>query len=130
MKVLIIYLAPTLNTEVTKQNPCYPSPCGPYSQCREVNYSPSCSCLPNYIGQPPNCRPECVVNSECSGNKACIKEKCRDPCPGSCGFNAVCEVIAHNPTCTCIDGYIGDPFTQCNIKPQKREIITTIDIFS
>uniref|UniRef100_A0A8D8QWV8 EGF-like domain-containing protein n=1 Tax=Cacopsylla melanoneura TaxID=428564 RepID=A0A8D8QWV8_9HEMI len=47
-------------------NPCYPSPCGPYSQCRDIGGSPSCSCLPNYIGAPPNCRPECVMNSECA----------------------------------------------------------------
>ncbi|XP_026688067.1 neurogenic locus notch homolog protein 1-like, partial [Diaphorina citri] len=70
-------------------NPCYPSPCGPYSQCRDIGGSPSCSCLPNYIGAPPNCRPECVQNNDCSNDKACINEKCQDPCPGSCGYNAL-----------------------------------------
>lgn len=98
-------------------NPCIPSPCGPYSQCREVGGIPSCSCLPNYISVPPQCRPECTINSECSSNLACINQKCSDPCPGSCGFNAQCYVYNHIPTCTCEDSYTGDPFTHCHPKP-------------
>lgn len=76
--------------------------------------SPACSCLPNYLGTAPNCRPECVLNSECSGQLACINQKCIDPCPGSCGFEARCHVNNHVPICTCNDGYVGDPFIQCN----------------
>ncbi|KAL1451866.1 hypothetical protein WDU94_006202 [Cyamophila willieti] len=100
-------------------NPCAPSPCGPYSQCRNINGNPSCSCLPSYIGNPPYCRPECVMNSECASNLACINEKCRDPCPGSCGYNAQCKVINHTPICTCHEGFIGDPFTACSPKPPE-----------
>lgn len=95
-------------------NPCIPSPCGPNSECRAVGDQPACSCRPNFIGSPPNCRPECVVNTDCPSNRACISEKCRDPCPGSCGFNADCRVQNHIPICTCISGYSGDPFTQCS----------------
>ncbi|KRT79970.1 hypothetical protein AMK59_6537, partial [Oryctes borbonicus] len=69
-------------------NPCQPSPCGPNSQCRELNNQAVCSCLPSYIGSPPSCRPECVVSSECAPNKACIQQKCTDPCPGTCGLSA------------------------------------------
>lgn len=69
-------------------NPCHPSPCGLYAECRPIGDSPSCSCLPNYFGSPPNCRPECVVNSDCSSDKSCIAERCRNPCEGSCGFNS------------------------------------------
>ncbi|XP_026684041.1 LOW QUALITY PROTEIN: neurogenic locus notch homolog protein 1-like, partial [Diaphorina citri] len=101
------------------ENPCVPSPCGPYAQCRDINGSPSCSCLPNYIGAPPNCRPECVQNSECPYDKACIREKCADPCPGSCGYGAVCTVINHSPICTCPEGYIGDAFSSCYPKPPE-----------
>lgn len=97
-------------------DPCIPSPCGPNSQCRNINDQPSCSCLQNYIGSPPNCRPECVVNTDCPSQMACITEKCRDPCPGSCGFNAECRVQNHIPTCTCVAGFVGDPFTQCSPK--------------
>lgn len=100
------------------QNPCIPTPCGQNSQCRDIGGAPSCSCLVGYIGSPPNCRPECVINSECASNKACMREKCNDPCPGSCGYNAKCSVINHTPMCTCFEGYIGDPFTGCNPRPQ------------
>lgn len=100
-------------------NLCVPSPCGPYSQCRDIGGTPSCSCLPNYIGNPPNCRPECVINSECASNLACIREKCTDPCPGSCGANAECSVINHTPICQCAIGFTGDPFSNCYPKPLR-----------
>ncbi|XP_033611631.1 stabilin-1 [Cryptotermes secundus] len=98
-------------------DPCVPSPCGPNSQCRDIGGAPSCSCLANYMGVPPNCRPECSINSECPSNRACMREKCRDPCPGSCGAGAQCSVINHTPVCTCPEGYTGDPFTNCFPKP-------------
>lgn len=94
-------------------NPCIPSPCGPNSQCRVVGELPACSCLPNYIGRSPNCRPECTLNAECPSNLACINEKCQDPCLGSCGINSICTVIKHNPVCSCKNGYTGDPFSSC-----------------
>lgn len=74
--------------------------------------------MQNYIGVPPNCRPECSINSDCPADKACIREKCRDPCPGSCGLLARCSVINHTPSCVCPEGYTGDPFVGCNTMPQ------------
>jgi hypothetical protein len=68
--------------------PCVPSPCGPNAQCREVNGHEACTCLVGYVGAPPNCRPECVLNAECPSNKACIQQRCGDPCSGACGYNA------------------------------------------
>lgn len=106
-------------------NPCVPSPCGPYSQCRDLGGSPSCSCLEIYIGSPPNCRPECTVHSDCPSNRACMNEKCRDPCTGSCGTGAECNVINHTPICNCLAGYTGDPFTYCQVKPQEIEPIVS-----
>lgn len=94
-------------------NPCVPSPCGPNSQCRVIDGLPACSCLPNYVGRAPNCRPECVINEGCPGNLACQNEQCVDPCPGSCGVNTYCNVVKHNPVCICNEGYTGDPFTEC-----------------
>lgn len=70
---------------IVVQRPCHPSPCGQNSQCREINGQAVCSCIQGYIGSPPSCRPECVINSECPLNEACINQKCIDPCPGSCG---------------------------------------------
>lgn len=104
-------------------NPCEPSPCGPNSECRVVGDQASCACRANYIGSPPSCRPECVINNDCPTSQACITEKCQDPCSGSCGFNAECRVQNHIPICTCISGYEGDPFTQCS--PKRVVVVPT-----
>lgn len=102
-----------VETPVEPTNPCNPSPCGPNSQCKELNNQAICSCLPEYVGSPPSCRPECVISNECNRDKACILQKCKDPCPGMCGHNANCQTMNHSPICTCTSGYTGDPFTQC-----------------
>ena len=101
-------------------NVCQPSPCGPNAQCQISGNSPSCSCLPEFIGSPPYCKPECISNSECPTNLACINQKCRDPCPGSCGANAECRIISHTPMCVCSPGFVGDPFVQCIPKLGKK----------
>lgn len=103
--------------EIPSGNPCVPSPCGANSQCRVIGTQAACSCLPNYVGRPPSCRPECVINEECPGNLACQNERCKDPCPGSCGSFATCIVIKHVPVCQCLGGYTGDPFTGCAPAP-------------
>lgn len=118
---LYIAAVPALTPSLTPTNPCVPSPCGPHAECRDIGGSPSCSCTNNYIGTPPNCRPECTINSDCASNLACIREKCRDPCPGSCGANALCSVTNHLPICSCSEGYTGDPFTNCYPKPPPRK---------
>lgn len=97
------------------QNPCNPTPCGSNSQCRDVNNQAVCSCLLGYFGSPPSCRPECTSSSDCELNKACVNQKCIDPCPGTCGIAANCQVVNHNPICTCPASYTGDPFIQCKI---------------
>lgn len=98
---------------------CHPSPCGLNSQCRVVGEHEVCSCMPGFIGSPPNCRPECVVSSECAQNRACINEKCVDPCQSACGQYARCQVINHNPICSCSPGYTGDPIVRCVAIPRK-----------
>lgn len=110
------FVACTDITEVvpSERNPCVPSPCGPNSVCEIKSNHPVCSCRPNYSGTPPYCRPECVISQECPSNKACINEKCLDPCTGACGNNAKCVVINHTPLCSCLDGYKGDAFVGCN----------------
>lgn len=101
--------------------PCVPSPCGPNSECREISNTAVCTCQQNYIGVAPNCRPECTVNTDCPSNLACIRNKCSDPCPGSCGFEAICNVYNHVPVCTCPEGYTGDPFSSCQPKPIRKK---------
>lgn len=103
-------------------NPCVPSPCGPNSQCKEINGSPSCSCLSEYVGSPPNCRPECIINNECASNLACIQSKCKNPCQNTCGLNSECKVLNHIPNCVCQIGYTGDPFTSCSLIPTPAPV--------
>lgn len=102
-------------------NPCSSSPCGEYAECHLNGDSYSCSCLPDFIGNPPNCRPECISNSECPHNLACINQHCRDPCANQiCGQNADCHVVSHAAICECSTGYDGDPFVQCLVREIKR----------
>lgn len=100
-------------------NPCIPSPCGPYSTCKEINGHGVCSCQEGYTGMPPTCRPECVISTDCPQHQACIRQKCKDPCPGTCGVNARCQTINHNPICTCKAGFTGDPFVSCQLDKSK-----------
>ncbi|ROT61485.1 hypothetical protein C7M84_020737 [Penaeus vannamei] len=96
-------------------DPCALDPCGPYSSCRVVRNRPVCECLPGYYGAPPNCHPECTTNPDCPKYLACVNEACVDPCVGTCGVSADCQVVNHNPTCTCPRGYVGDPYIQCRL---------------
>lgn len=103
------------------RNPCFPSPCGANAVCKERNNAGSCTCLPEYYGDPySECRPECVMNNDCSKSKACVNNKCRDPCPGVCGRNAECYVVNHSPFCSCLSGYTGNPSIACQEIPKSR----------
>lgn len=104
-------------------NPCIPSPCGMNAICKEYNGAGSCSCLPEYHGNPyEGCRPECVINSDCTPQKACVKNKCQNPCAGTCGQNAECYVTNHLPSCTCIPGFTGDPYKYCILAPPPQRM--------
>lgn len=104
-------------------DPCNPSPCGANAICKERNNAGSCTCIPEYTGDPyTGCRPECVLNSECPRDRACINNKCRDPCPGMCGLYAECRVINHSPSCACLPGYTGNPLSACQLLPVASKI--------
>lgn len=105
---------------IAQVQPCVPSPCGPYSECLDIGGSAVCRCQENYIGIAPNCKPECTINTDCPLNLACIRNRCSDPCPGSCGFEAICSVFNHVPGCNCRDGYTGDPFSSCQQIPPRE----------
>lgn len=110
-------------------NPCNPSPCGINAVCQEQNRAGSCSCLPDYFGDPyTECRPECVMNSDCPKTKACRNLKCQDPCIGVCGLNSECHVTNHSPYCTCFAGYTGSPSTACH-EIQRRTTIKYISTY-
>jgi len=50
--------------------------------------------------------------------------KCKDPCVGSCGLNSECHVYNHIPQCTCLQGYVGNPFVSCYIQQIQCKNIT------
>lgn len=98
----------------TPRNPCNPSPCGPNAICKIENDYATCECISEYRGNPyEGCRPECIANSDCPMNQACIRNKCLDPCPGTCGVDALCTVSNHIPICTCPESFTGDAFRLC-----------------
>jgi len=93
-------------------DPCSKSPCGPNAQCNNG----ICICLSEYFGDPyVGCRPECVLSTDCSTDKACIRNRCVDPCPGTCGQNSLCNVINHTPMCSCPPGTDGNAFISCDV---------------
>lgn len=99
-------------------DPCNPSPCGSNAQCN----AGTCTCLPEYQGDPyVGCRPECVLNSDCPRDKACLRSKCVNPCSlDACAQNAICEVINHVPMCRCPPGFEGNALVQCQPVQCKR----------
>jgi len=102
-------------------DPCVPSPCGPNTRCRIMNGAAICECLQGYEGSPSTsgCRPECVISPDCPRNRACVNNKCVDPCIGVCGYDAICQTINHSPVCSCPPPTIGDPFVECKLQPGK-----------
>lgn len=98
--------------------PCNPSPCGPGAVCTTSGSSAICSCPSGTYGDAKStgCRPECVVSSECPRDRACVRNKCIDPCIGTCGNGAMCRVFDHAPICSCPPTTTGNPFTECTLK--------------
>ena len=103
------------------RDPCNPSPCGSNAVCKQHQGAVSCVCQQGYIGDPYlSCQPECILNSDCPHDKACVNNKCRDLCRGTCGISAECQVMNHSPSCSCLPGYAGNPFVSCQVvQPSK-----------
>lgn len=111
-------IPPPVENVVTEEEEC---DCGYNALCNAQGY---CECSPGYFGNPlVECRPECVINNDCPQTKACMNQKCEDPCAGSCGVNALCRVINHMAQCYCPDGFTGNPFSSCRpYVPPGREL--------
>lgn len=103
----------------TKPMPCVPSPCGTNARCQVKMDRETCVCAPGYFGNPHlGCRPECVVHTDCAVRLACVRQRCVNPCPGTCAPEAHCTVVNHRTVCNCPAGHTGDPFIRCNLIPQ------------
>lgn len=74
--------------------------------------------MTGFLGRPElGCTPECITSLDCSYEHACVNQRCIDPCVGSCGLGAQCQVSNHNPICSCPKGMVGDPFRICQPAP-------------
>jgi hypothetical protein len=88
-----------------------------------------CVCQSGMFGAPPNCRPECENHQDCPSNRACVQQRCTDPCVGSCGYNALCNVHNHQPVCQCFEGYDGDPYSGCNLRQSESTFQSLVFCF-
>lgn len=106
----------TITGCVEEPDPCDPNPCGPGADCRAQGRQAVCQCPAGYKGDPyAFCkRGDCEYDRECSSSLACFDYNCRDPCIGTCGRNANCEVRDHRPICSCPQGFTGDPLSSCD----------------
>lgn len=84
-----IHCLPITNTT---SEPCHSDPCGAHNICNvygnNVALCDPCAGPNSYNN--PQCRPECLSNTDCPFDKACIRNKCQDPCPGVCGGKFAC----------------------------------------
>ena len=64
----------------------------------------------------------CSNDNDCPDHSACENRACINPCivRDPCAATANCRVANHKPICTCPDGYIGSPTTDCRL----REFVT------
>ena len=60
----------------------------------------------------------CTRDDECPDHSACENRACINPCVirDPCAATATCRVANHKPICTCPDGYIGSPTTDCRLR--------------
>jgi hypothetical protein len=99
------------------------SSCGEKATCYGANHRAICQCPPGLIGNP---RISCILvgcrsNTECPGNRACINNKCEDPCASTnpCDTPAECKVFNHAVECACPPGAVSDGKMGCMTVDEK-----------
>lgn len=110
------------------ENPCtIANPCSNQQACEVIDHSPVktiiCKCPPDTTnGDNGNCIPvnkdikqyECEVNEDCSDKDACLRGVCVLACRiKTCGVNSICQSTNHYGSCSCPDGYEGNPNIEC-----------------
>lgn len=98
-------------------NPCNTISCGINADCVVIKHKAECECPPGSHGDPhKECiKLECLKDTDCESNAACVNSKCINPCniPRACGRNADCLARSHIGYCSCLPGYTGDPLLGC-----------------
>lgn len=63
----------------------------------------------------------CRSDSECPSTRACINNRCENPCVESnpCDGPSECRVFNHQVECACPPGYVGDTKTGCKKEEEK-----------
>lgn len=113
------------------EDPCKTHHCVANAECRVQDHKAVCRCLTGYEGDPdrfcsPVPQPECQSDYDCQELQGCVLEECQDLCLAlhPCGSDAVCQVLPNHPvkimSCTCPEGYDGNPHFACN--PSKYSI--------
>jgi hypothetical protein len=116
--MLLVFRSVEVGLPVTNPRPCDAHPCGFNAICNNRPDGARCSCPPDYRGDPfTSCRPQCVIDTECPRSQSCARNRCINPCAGSCGLDSVCSVANHVPVCTCREGFSGDPYNLCRPIP-------------
>ncbi|KAK7075250.1 hypothetical protein SK128_022664 [Halocaridina rubra] len=106
------------------QDPCLLLQCVTNAVCIVTEHKAKCECLNGYMGDAElYCAlpviTECSQDYECPLHQGCINGKCVDLCEAihPCGFDAICSILDNKPlramSCSCPDGYDGDPQIAC-----------------
>lgn len=100
-------------TDPDKSNLGIPPLCGFFSSQKDGPDGPVCACLPGFSGSPPNCTPQCSVNTDCESDKVCFSFRCTNICGSVCSANSDCKIVNHATICECKEGFEGDAYADC-----------------
>lgn len=58
---------------------------------------------------------QCTLDTDCRPSQACLGGQCKDPCTqrGACGKNALCQIVNHQVSCSCVHCHKGDAEKEC-----------------
>lgn len=116
------------------QNPCAVSqPCIALARCTVADTLPVrtmiCECPADYIGDATRACARvdtstvklCESDSECPSEQACLNRRCNSPCIANpCAHTAECRVENHRRICECANGYVGNPYVDCDSETQPK----------
>lgn len=99
-------------------NPCTTHSCGHGAECIVQAHKPHCICPAGTQGSPMvSCvSVVCQYNEDCADHEACdrLNRRCRPVCEqDTCAEQATCLAQSHQPTCTCLSGFQGNPYIEC-----------------